>query len=313
MNDLFISDCNSIRWYELTPNQSAEYLTRRFDDYPFIQQIKRWQTPKKYVQKWSTNDPVPIQFESDFSPIQINIVDKKNQTVRVFALNQMAQSIYDATRYVYETVLDFTGLPDGCYGGNMYVAGQLVPYAFTEPFHLKPVWDDTLCFDYSSTEVYHQGVLFRTGIVFRFRVEGTLDYPIFGANANGFIDQQQNPVITNSVPTVKYPCVIGGSFGVPPWVVSILSNIFSCDNVLIDGKPYGKEPDEEFTYNDVDNYPLKGVSFDLMDGNNRPGKIMTPAINTNKKFGVIFNITGPIFGELTRTGPLDTISITGTA
>lgn len=311
MNEIFISDLSPIRFYEVTSTQSASYHTKRFDDFPFSQQLLPWQEPKFYVQKWEKVDVFKLQIETDFEPVQLHIVDSRGISVDIINFVKKLNNKYDTTKWAREAIIDMSALPDGCYGFDIYVAGQSTAYLFSEPFHLKEKWENTLLFEYSSSDMYHQGVLFGTGIAFKFRVEGTLDYPKFGANTTGAIDQQQNPVITNSIPTVKYPCVIGGTFGVPPWVPKLLSNIFSCDNILIDGKPCGKEPDEELSYNEEDNYPMKAVTFELMEGINRPGKIFNPAFDVNKKFMAIFNINSRVFGDANPAGPNDTIAITG--
>lgn len=309
-NTLFASGCNPIRFYEVAPNQSPLYLTKRFDDYPFRYQIKEWQERSKYVQKWATNDTTTLQFESDFASIQIEIVNRYNQRVRLFVLSKKMQNMYEPNLYAYETPVYFAGLPPGCYGMNMYVGGQNTPYAYTEPFHLKDRWPNTLLYEYNSTELYHLGVIFGTGIVFKFRVEGTIDYPKFGAKSTGFINQQQDPILTNSTPTTIYPMVIGGSYGVPAWVPSLLSYIYACDNVITDGHKYGKDPEEEFNYKDIENYAMKAITFEVMEGINRPGKVFNINIDTNKKFGIILPLSGRIIGENSPTGPTNAILIT---
>jgi hypothetical protein len=112
---------------------------------------------------------------------------------------------------------------------------------------------------------YHEDVIFETGITFSFRVEGAFGFLNPFSADQIYNDQRYNSVVLSSRTYRNFPLSIGGSFGVPDWVIDKINLIFSCNDVKIDSKSYAKASDTKFSFNEEDNYPMRGLSFEVRE------------------------------------------------
>jgi hypothetical protein len=65
-NEIYIPFLCPIRFYEVDAEQQGQYLTKHFDNDWTSEQLKSFETPVFYKQKWQTNDSTFLQFESKF-------------------------------------------------------------------------------------------------------------------------------------------------------------------------------------------------------------------------------------------------------
>lgn len=307
MNDLFISAHNPIHFYLDETNQPAQYNTKHYGDYQYRETIREWETKAKYFQKWQNNDVIYLQFLSDFSPLQIDIIDKYGNSQGSFVGLQKLQDETQPGKYAYEFAIGLGSLPEGCY----YLAldgGSGTLKMFSEPFQVKQLHPNTLLFEYRDSGT-RGDVLYGTGITFGFRVEGNIRRPVAGADTQSYINQKGDPKVLSSHTFKTFPIMIGGSRGVPDWALDLINEIFSCDFVRIDGKQFAKEGDVKFELVEENNYSLIGFSFDVREGINRPGKYVNPTLNTNVKVSIVHHISSRVFGDTKVNGSGNLISI----
>lgn len=307
MNQLYISYHNSVKFYRYATGQPVKYQTKHYGQYQYRETIHSWETNKKYFQKWQNNDTINIQFLSNFDPIVINIIDKWGNKLASYEGVKKLQDEFQPGRYAYEFSMPLTDVPEGCYYFDLVAAsGALL--MFSEPFHVKQRHNNTLLYEYrDSTE--KGDVLYGTGIVFCFRIEGTIGRPIMKADTESYINQKNDPVVLSSSTYKAFPVVMGGSPGIPDWAGDIINEIFSCNDVRIDGKSYAKEGDTEFEINEEERYPLHGISCEVREGINRPGNIIDVEIDTTIKISVVHQLSTQIFADINPSGPSGLISV----
>jgi|GEM_PF-2050791 len=307
-NELYISDLNPMRFFErLTDNPS--YHSKMWNDYPYKKTIHNWEEPAGYCRKWQTNDTIRLQFESNFDPIQIDVVGANGVVpgTTVLATQKLANK-YQPGKFAYEAEISLAAVPPGdCYILTMTLASGLV-YLDTDCFDVEVSHPDTKLFEYSNSR-YHGDVIFETGIIFSARLECQFGKLITGSQDTIYDDQLLNPYLLSSKATRSYPLVIGNEEGVPESVDDLQSNIWTCNNVTIDGKSYAKGGDSKAEIKTEDNYPLYGITRIIREGINRGSKIIRTDADPNKKLMAVHVVNAGFFGDLAESGGTNIVTI----
>jgi hypothetical protein len=294
-NQIYISYANPVNFYEVTPADIPQYLSRAMDDYLFTNRIRTDQTELSYKQKWTVHDAIPLQFETNFDPIQIDVIDCTGHVY--FSVNAVkrSQNKNIPGYYAYEVNLSLAALSEGTYYLYMTLGGTTL--MISEPFEVGD-GAGTILFEYNNS-AYHADILFQTGIMLRFRVEGVLKNFDPSSERTSYRDQRLNPTVLKSVPFRSWELHIGKDYGVPDWVADKLNWIFSCDNVLIDGKPYAVLEDSKIEGADIHPmYPMRSYTIKIQEGINRASKIVGVAVDPNKRIFVAAFVDTTIFGDL---------------
>jgi len=300
-NFLYIPDINPSRFYDVDPLLVPQYLSRHFDDFSFANQIKSWEQPSRYFQKWQTSDIVRYQFTSNFDPILVTLVDKYDIARVSLNATQIRANKYMAGYYVYEVEISLATVPAGCYFVKID-AGTGAKILISEPISVAVEWKNSLYVEYQNSR-YHGDVIFETGIKFNFRVEGRIGRLFPGSKDVVYEDQKANPYTLSSTGFKSFDISYGGGKGLPDWVIDKLNLIWTCNSVTHDGKSFAKFEDTKFDLKDQDNYPMRGVRMRVREGINRGSKIFSADVDTNKKLMVVFQIDdSKIFGDLLDPG-----------
>jgi hypothetical protein len=297
-NQLYIPWLNPVRFYAATPAVFDQYLTKHFDDYPFAQQILPWQEPSNYAQKWQNSDTIYLQFQSNFEPLNIDIIGKYGEVIvgGSFVATQKGANMDIPGMYIYEFSISLASIPAGCYHLKLSNGNDAELHMISEPFSVKEKWDNTVLLAYKNSR-FIGDVVFETGIFFEFRVEGSFGFLQPGANIEAYEDQKANPEILSARPYRIFPLTIGGTFGVPDWAVDLFNLIWCCNYVLVDGKEFARSGEGQITFNEIEDYPMRGATIELREGINRGSKIVIPNVNTNMLFMVIKPVDTRLFGN----------------
>jgi len=179
----------------------------------------------------------------------------------------------------------------------------------SEPLNILVSHPNTVFLEYKNSR-YHGDVIFETGREFGLRVEGTIGVNSFtpGGKRQVYEDEKLNPTVLSAKPYRTFTLSIGGSSGVPDWMIDKLMWIWSCDNVLVDGKSYAMT-DESFDFKTEDGYPMRGVNIKIREGINRGSKILTASGNQDQKLIIGINIETKLFGDLSGSGSSNTVKI----
>lgn len=309
-NTLYIPRLNPVRFYEQSPAQFDEYLTRFMDDYRYADTILPWQVRKLYAQRWQTSDAIRIQVESTFDPLQLDIINKYGQVVNSLLAIQIIPNKYIPGTYVYEFTHSWNGYEPGCYLLRLSNGNPNEFAMVSEPQHVAVTHPNTVYIQYRNSR-FHGDVVFETGIRFNFRVEASFGPLQPGARLQTYEDQKLNPTILSARPFRTWPLVIGGTFGVPDWVTDLVNLIWCCNEVSVDGKLFARAGDAELEFSDEDDeYPLRAITINLQEGLNRASKIVNPDINTNIKLVVVGVGDTLLFGDLSANSSSNLVPIT---
>lgn len=305
MNTIYIPLLNPVNFYELTPVELPQYLTKHMEDYRYAETVFNWEHPACYCQKIQRSDVTYLQFISNFSQIEIQVIDGDGAVYLSQNATQKLQNKFMPGAYAYETSISWDDFAEGEYFIKLVLGASIM---ISEPIILREIHENTLLLEYDNSR-FHAQIIFETGISFSFRVEGSIGHVAPSSNDQYYDDQRFNPTILSSKPFDNFPVILGGSYGIPDWVIQKINYIFSCNNVRIDGKLYAKTSESKFTFKEEENYPLRGMEFTVRPGLNRGYKILNPEIDTNLRLIVVHNIDSRLFGDLSEQAGSNVIQI----
>ena len=162
-NQFIIPFSLPVRFYELEATLLPQYLTRHFDDFIDSAQRNEWETQVYYNQKWQTSDTVKFQFESNFSAIQVDLIDCQQNVIIPQAATPVRANQYQPGYYVYENTFSMASVPAGTYWFQITLGGTTV--LISNPQQVRTTWPGTILFEYKNSR-YFGGVVYETGIVF---------------------------------------------------------------------------------------------------------------------------------------------------
>lgn len=296
-NIVYIPFLCPVRFVELDPVQLPQYLTKHFDDYWTSEQLQSYETIVKVKQKYQTSDTIYIQFESNFASIQMQVIDCDQTVLLTQAATQVRANKYLAGYYVYEITLSLAAFSAGTIWLKLSL-GLGAKFMISEPIELAETWPGTILFQYSNSK-YHGDVIFETGIVFGFRCEAVLRRLDPGNERTQYRDQKLNPTTLKVRPFRAWELGIGHLTGIPDWVIDKMNWIWSCDNVLCDGKSFAVLEDSKFEDQEIHKqYPLRHWTLNVQEGINRASKIVGVDVDPNKKLLITALVDGTVFGDL---------------
>lgn len=304
MAKLIIPFLNPIKFVIDGNTNLPQYATKHFDDFIFQEQILDWEQPTNYCIKYSTSDIIKLQFHCDSDPVVLIVLDENNEVVTTSTLNWILRNKYDTSMFVYEASISLNSFTAGRYRIKLEVGTAV---AISEWIQVLDDISNTILLEYNNTKFYGN-VMFETGIVFGFRVEGSIGKMIPKSKDSLYEDEVLNQTILNSRPFRLFKLSIGGTFGIPDWVADRLNWILGCNNIAIDGKYFCKSDGANLEPKEEENYPLRGYLIDMRESIRRDSFILQGTVNTNKKLVIISNIDSKGFGNLANASN-DVVSI----
>lgn len=305
-NQIYFPDLNPIKFVSMNPAAVPQYVSKHLEDWRFQDLQYKWNSKTRYAQKWSTADTTYLQFESNYDPINVDIVDKYNVVRGTVVALQKRVNKYRPGWYAYEVAISWAGIPHGCYYLKMTLPDDV---EISEPILVSGQFENTVLLEYSNSR-YHGDVIFETGIRFGLRVEATRGFLDPGSNNIVYEDQKLNPSILSSKYFRTFPYNFGGAPGLPDWMIDKIALAWTCNNVTIDGKSFAKAGDAKYTFKGTDRYQMRGMLIDLREGINRGSRIISPGIDPNKRLIVAYNVQSTLFGDISQNASSTIIKIT---
>lgn len=308
-NTIYVPLINPMKFVNVARTNLAQYFTKQFDQYLFYEQLYDFEEKVNYFQRIFKGDTISLQFSSNFSPIQIDVINKYGNSVLTFVALQVRRNTYDPDYYIYEAVINTSALEEGCYSMQV-TAGTTQPILLiSEIFIITTDITNTLYFEYSNS-VYHEDVLFETGIKFSMRVPGIIAGYTPGAKDVIYEDQILNNTLLSSRAYRNFKLFIGNSEGIPDWIIDKLNRVLSCDRVSIDGKLFCKADGAKWEEKPEENYAMAGWTIDLRESINRYSLIyQVGTIDANKKLLVVHNVESKGFGDVSGNGNNNVVPI----
>lgn len=310
MSSLYIPILNPLQFVDVVPTQDTTlYATRHIDDFLFKDQIYKFQNKIPFLQQWVSGDIIRLQFESDYAPLQLDMTDQYGRIVtgKSAVATQVRANKYLPGMYVYEATLSLTGLGRGPYRYLLTPAATPDKQQKSEWFTLLPDPSGTLALIYFNT-TFQGDVLFETGIQFTIRVPGYIEYMAPGNKIVVYENQPLNQTVVSGRRFRNIALHIGDGSGVPPWLIDKINASLTCDNWLLDNKPFAVVDGKWSEAGDPD-MQLKGFTASLREGLNRSSKIVTGTGNPNMKITVVNNIDGRLFGDVSANSGETVIQI----
>jgi hypothetical protein len=298
-----------VRFVDLDPVELPQYQTKHFDDYWFKEQLQDYETVVDFKQKFQTSDTIYLQFEANFASIQLQVIDCEQNVLLTQAATQVRANKYLPGYYVYEITLSLAPFDPGTIWLKLNL-GVGSKFCISEPIEIAETWPNTILFEYSHSK-YHGDVIFETGIVFGFRCEGVIRRLDPGSERTFYRDQKLNPTTLKVRPFRAFELGIGHLTGIPDWMIDKMDWIWSCDNVLLDGKSFAVLEDSKFEDQEIHKqYPLRHWTLNIQEGVNRASKIVGVNVNPNKKLMIVYQIDGTVFGDLSAQAGSNLVPIT---
>ncbi len=310
MNQLEIPILNPLHFVPVTPNTSAAYNTKYFDDYLFEDTLYEFQQSDRFYLPIQNTDIRSFQFTSNFIPIQMQLVDANGHVFLTVNASQIRANKYNPGYYVYEATINFAGYPEGAYRFLLTPGGDATAQQKTEWFFITPKFENSVLIEYFNSR-FHGDVVFETGIKFAIRVPGFIDWNEPGSQDQLYVDQEFNQSQLSSKPFSGIKLYVGDGSGVPQWLIEKINYAFSCNTVSIDGKLFAKQDQTKWTPFVQEDRGLKGYAIDLRLGINRASKIINPSIDPNKKIAFSYQVDQSVFGDVSNTAGSIVIPITG--
>jgi hypothetical protein len=307
-NQLYIPDLNPIKFVEVSPLQLPQYVSRHLEDFRFQDLQYKHDQYSRYFDKWQTSDAFPLQFESNFSPIQVSLMDKYDIARLSLTAVPVRENKWNPGLFVYEMSISFAAVPAGCYYLKLTAGSPAIVTMISEPIQILTTHQNTLLLEYWNSR-YHGDVIFETGIKFNKRIEGRIGKLLPGRATTFYDDEKNNPTVLKSSPYRSFPLKIGGSRGVPDWIVDKFNLIWSCDNVYIDGKSFAASGDSKIEFTEIDRYSMRGLSMEVREGKNRGSKIIGGEVDANRNLMVAYNIESKMFGDISSQAASNIIPI----
>jgi hypothetical protein len=308
-NIINIPFLNPVRFVDLDPVELPQFQTKHFDDYWFKEQLQDYETVIDFKQKFQTSDTIYLQFEANFASIQLQVIDCEQNVLLSQAATQVRANKYLPGYYVYEITLSLAAFDPGTIWLKLSL-GLGSKFCISEPIQIAESWPNTILFQYNHSK-YHGDVIFETGIVFGFRCEGVIRRLDPASERTFYRDQKLNPTTLKVRPFRAFELGIGHLTGIPDWMIDKMDWIWSCDNVLSDGKSFAVLEDSKFEDQEIHKqYPLRHWTLKIQEGINRASKIVGVDVNPNKKLFVVYQIDGTVFGDLSAQAGSNLVPIT---
>lgn len=301
MSDIYIPTLNPLQFVDVVPQgNDALYATKHIDDYYFIDQVYRWQNKIQFLQSWVSGDVVRLQFESNWTPIQLDLYDQYGfiQTGHSAVATQVRANKYLPGFFIYEATLALNGLGRGPYRYILTPGNDATKAQKSEWFTIQTSPVGTLLIKYWHNE-FKDDIVFETGIQFSFRIPGYLEYVEPGNTLTTFQNQQMSQTVISGKSFSNIILHAGDGSGVPPWVIRKLNMSITCDNWTADNQPLAPV-DGKWNALVDDDTQLKGFSLPMRDSLNRTSKIISGTMDPNKKVVIMYNINGQLFSDVSE-------------
>jgi hypothetical protein len=222
-----------------------------------------------YYQKYQRRDRTGIQFVSNEEATDWQLAAYREDGTRM--PYSFARTVYDgliAGWTVFEFAVDFSLFEEGRYLLELRLGPTLTRF-YSGLICVKDEHPYTRLLSYRNS-YNDQNVAFGTGIVFHLRLETQLYHSfvpksedsIYSDTLGGFRTLSSNPYGNRRLN-------IGGTSGIPDWLMEIVNQAFSCDTLILDNVEITKAEGASFEAVEVENYNLRSWNIEIGRRENR--------------------------------------------
>ncbi len=287
---------SSIRFVEYNPTQVVQYQTKHFDDYLFKEQIQDFMFPADYGQKRQTNDTEIIQFQSDYAPFQLQLVNCLGQVIQTTSISAIATGLLDPFAQTYGATFTYAAVTtEGRYWLLLRGGMSNDIKAISEPIDIAVIHDYTVLLEYSNS-TNKDNTYFGNNTIFKLRLDAQIMRMEPGSKDTTYADQVLNEILLKSYQYRIFNFVISGYAGIPDWMIDKLNRIFGCGKILIDGKQFVRDNGAKWERTDVDQYSMSGWKIALRESVNRTAVRISDENNPEENIIIGYNIETDGYG-----------------
>lgn len=284
------------------------YNTTPFDD-AFIsnQVLETWQEKTKYIQKVQNNDGIYFQFNANYGPLSVELVNCKNEIVANGVTSLVNSTYFKVPFFGYECTINISNplvITEGVYFIKIK-AGSPSINVVSEAIYIKEKHTDTMLFEYTNSSNYFD-VIFQNKEQFRLRCEMALLQFKPGSNDVVYEDEPANLLTLSAYPYRVWTLKIGKAIGIPDWMADKINRSLCLDTIKLDGKYYTKNDGAKLEPNGIDEVVTKGWAVELRESKART---TVPIVNDNplnESIVIMYPADVQLFGGLGTTNILVT-------
>jgi hypothetical protein len=294
MNRLTQSKLNPVKFVEVSPSQAAQFHSKNMDEWAYVDTIEFWMEQRSFFQQWQKNDTISIQFQSNYGPITISVIDENETVFTSFLLAQL-QTDPTTGLSIQQGSFSPASLSEGVYFLKATATGLAL---ISEPLDIRTTHEDTLLLTYASDEFYEDIIFKNTSFAPTLRTPGKLRYKQPASKSTQYEDQRLNMKVLDKVPYRIIELIIGGPEGVPDYFIDKIDRILGCSTLSIDGYGYA-QVDGKWEEVAEENYPMRGWRTDLREALNRASVIYDNDEVVTGVAVVVANVNSKGFGTST--------------
>ena len=223
---------------------------------------------RDYYQKYQRSDSTGIQIlldQNEANNWQLKVYDEYNISVQA-QLDKKTLTDKIANTVIVEWLIHFSQFEEGMYKFCL-IDNENVCYSDYICVKDEHPFTKLLTYQNSTNE---QNLAFSTGVVFNLRVEAQTYASLVPKSMDSiYSDEQGAGQILSSTPYCNEIINIGGTLGIPDWLLKITNKIFSCDTLQLDGLNICRVEGAEFEPVSNDNYNLRSWNIEIVTADNQ--------------------------------------------
>jgi hypothetical protein len=271
--------------------------------------VQYYEKPDDYFQKWIEGTIIRLQFQANFGPVQLQILDCSGKVLSIVPALAVATELYDTGFTTYEAT--FT---PPVMAGTWFVLinagiGEGLQQFISEP-QITPAHPRGLLTVKYSNSFNDDQVVFDTGIEFNMNVEAIISEFIPKAKATVWEDQPMNLRAIEAIPYQQFKLIVGNGFGVPDWVIDKLNRIVCCTDVFFDSIQYTRVAGAEWQPTRADRYARAGWRLDIQPTLNSAALRGENNFSPAQNFTIVYNIDTRVFGYFNGPAGSNIVQIT---
>lgn len=273
---------NDLRFIPANDSLPLRYNTWPFDRGHFEAQIREYQRKLQYQQKRNYSDWITFYIDTLSTNIIFHTLDEDGNVLATedfsgaYAAYEPGNTAPNGSPY-YTFVgrwqpLSLDVLPPGIdqrihfYVIECTYGGEPVYYVSEPVYVRRDKWEGTQLIECRHGENDYD-VLFEqvSNLVFRQRVDSTVELDEASMNDTAFTDQQYKQRTLQSVPNRIYLLTAGIEEGIPNYLWDKLNRMLSLSHIRIDGTRYTKHEGASWSKDGAKGYPMAAVSIQLQE------------------------------------------------
>jgi hypothetical protein len=280
---------NPVQFTKIVPDEIPQYISRHLDDWQFPDTIHDFEQQVCWYQQWQTTDSIRLQFQSNYSPLNIKLIRAEDDVV-VYDVNLavVRTNMDDPDYKIYQADIALNPFPAGYYYLKLSIGIGGVLTLVSNVLKISEIIENSLLLEYQHQK-FRCDVFFETGFSPSIRIPAILKMKPPGSIDTIYEDQESNMTMLKSVPYSLWNLSIGPE-GIPPAQIKRLNFMLGCSSTRLDGRYYTKNEGAKLEENTVEFYPMSGWSIELREKLNRSSVIYENEMVIDSTIAVVANV-----------------------